>query len=99
MTVISEITGSIFLFFFFFIGDFLYLHFNCYPLSHFPSPEIPYPTPIPQLLRGCSYPPPPPNTNPTTGPRASPAIDDKAKRRIFLILRSPMFFWGTLENF
>ena len=43
----------IYIYFSFFLGYFLYLHFKCYPLSWF-SPENPYPIPLPLLFWGSS---------------------------------------------
>jgi hypothetical protein len=69
-----------------FIGYFLYLHFNCYPLSQFPLWKPPIPSPLILILWGCSptHPPTPasqPSHSPTlghrafTGPRTSSPTD------------------------
>jgi hypothetical protein len=42
--------------FLFFIGYFLYLHFQCYPLFWFPTPETSYPTQPPASVRVLCHP-------------------------------------------
>jgi hypothetical protein len=39
--------------FYFFIGYFIYLHFKCYPLSHFPLWKSCVPSLLPLILWGC----------------------------------------------
>jgi hypothetical protein len=69
-----------------FIGNFIYLHFKCYPLSRFPLRKLPIPFSLSLRLWGCSptYPPTPtslPWHSPTMGhlsfpgPRVSSPID------------------------
>lgn len=52
----------------FVIGYYLYLHFNCYSISWFPSPtqKPTIPSPLPLLLWGCS-----PSTHPLMPPHLS----------------------------
>ena len=81
----------------FYIRYFLYLHFNCYPLSWFPLRKSPIPTPPPPHTQ------PPPTTSwpwhsPTLGhrnftaPRASPPIDDQLRHPLLHMKLEP---WVT----
>jgi hypothetical protein len=64
-------------FFPFVIGYFIYLHFKCYILSPFPTPENTDSIPaLPASMRVCPYPPTHPFLPP--GPRIPPSLRHQA---------------------